>query len=223
MSCQEVLRELESLGSESTRKIYRKHGVDREAYGVSYAHLEKIRKRIKKDHALARALWETGNHDARILATMIADPTAMSSEELDAWAKSLSNYTEADAFAKMAAGSPLVREKIDSWTAADGEWVESAGWVLLAHLAMKNGESPDGYYERYLDVIEKDIHNRKNRVRYEMNGVLIAMGGANERLTERALAAAAKIGQVEVDHGETGCKTPDAAGYIQKMQERKKK
>lgn len=223
MSCQEVLRELESLGSESTRKIYRKHGVNREAYGVSYAHLEKIRKRIKKDHALARELWETGNHEARILATMIADPKAMSGEELDTWAKSLSNYTEADAFAKMAAGSPLVKEKIEAWTAADGEWVESAGWGLLAHLAMKNGELPDSDCERYLDVIEKDIHNRKNRVRYEMNGALIAIGGSNEKLTERALAAAARIGRVEVDHGDTGCKTPDAAGYINKMLERKKK
>lgn len=223
MSCQEVLQELESLGTEQTRKIYRKHGVNREMYGVSFAHLEKIRKRIKKDHALARELWETGNHDARVLATMIADPKAMSSEELDAWAESLRSYPETDAFAKVAAGSPLVREKIEEWTGADAEWVESAGWVLLSLLAARDRGLPASYYEGHLDVIEKDIHNRKNRVRYEMNGALIAMGGYDERLTGRALAAAAKIGKVEVDHGDTGCKTPDAAGYIRKMLERKKK
>lgn len=223
MTSQEILQELESLGTEQNRKIYRKHGVNRDAYGVSYANLEKIRKRIKKDHALALELWESGNHDARVLATMIADPQAMSSEDLDAWAGSLIDPVEAGAFAKMASGSPLMHEKIDQWTAADHELVESAGWILLAHRAMKNGDSPDGDYERYLDVIEKDIHNRKNRVRYEMNGALIAIGGSNGRLTERALAAAAKIGKVEVDHGDTACKTPDAAGYIKKMLERKKK
>lgn len=221
MSCREVLQELESLGTEQNRKIYKKHGVNREIYGVSYANLEKIRKRIKKDHALARELWESGKHEARVLATMIADPQAMSSEDLDAWAGSLSDHVEASAFAKMASGSPLMHEKIDQWTAADHEPIESAGWTLLAHQAMNNGDSTD--YERYLDVIEKDIHNCKNRVRYEMNGALIAIGGSNERLTERALAAAAKIGKVEVDHGDTGCKTPDAAGYIRKMVDRKKK
>lgn len=221
MTCHEILQELESLGTEQSRKIYRKHGVTRESYGVSYADLEKIRKRIKKDHALARELWESDKHEARVLATMIADPQAMSSEDLDAWAGSLIDPVEASAFAKMAAGSPLMDGKIDQWTAADHEMVESAGWGLLAHRAAKNGDSPGD--ERYLDVIEKDIHNRKNRVRHEMNGALIAIGGSNGRLTERALAIAAKIGKVKVDHGDTACKTPDAAGYIRKMLERKKK
>lgn len=221
MTCQEILQELESLGTEQNRKLYRKHGVTRESYGVSYADMEKIRKRIKKNHALARELWESDRHEARVLATMIADPRAMSSEDLDAWAGSLMDPVEAGAFAKMASGSSLMNEKIDRWTAADHEMVESAGWVLLAHRAMQDGDSPD--CERYLDVIEKDIHNRKNRVRHEMNAALIAIGGANGRLTERALAIAAKIGKVKVDHGDTACKTPDAAGYIRKMLERKKK
>jgi 3-methyladenine DNA glycosylase AlkD len=221
---QETLHQLESLGTEQNRKTYRRHGVGENLYGVSWADLGKLQKKIKKDHALAVKLWATGNHDARILATMIADSKVMTSEELDAWAGSLTNYTETDAFSKLAAGSPLIREKIDRWTAADHEWIESAGWNLLAHLALgKNGDVPDDYYEKHLALIETDLHNRKNRVRYAMNSALIAIGGRNERLMEKALAAAAKIGKVEVDHGETGCKTPQAAEYIQKMAARKKK
>lgn len=224
MELQETLHQLEALGTEQNRKTYRRHGVGENLYGVSWADLGKLQKKIKKDHALAVELWATGNHDARILATMIADPKAMTSEELDAWAGSLTNYTETDAFSKLAAGSPLIREKIHRWTETDHEWIESAGWNLLAHLALgKNGDMPDDYYERHLEIIEKDIHNRKNRVRYAMNSALIAIGGRNERLMEKALAAAAKIGKVEVDHGETGCKTPQAAEYIQKMVARKKK
>lgn len=224
MELQETLHQLESLGTEQTRKTYRRHGVKGNAYGVSYAHLEKLKKAIKKDHALAVELWATGNHDARILATMIADPKAMTSEDLDAWVGDLGDYVVTDAFSKLAAGSPLVREKIDRWTAADHEWIESAGWNLLAHLAMgQDGGLPDDDYEKHLEVIARDIHNRKNRVRHSMNSALIAIGGRNERLMEKALAAAAKIGKVEVDHGETGCKTPDAAEYIRKMVARKRK
>lgn len=224
MELQETLRQLESLGTEQNRKTYRRHGAGESLYGVSWADLGKLQKKIKKDHALATELWATGNYDARILATMIADPKVMTSEEFDAWAHDLDSYPVTDAFSKLAAGSPLIWEKIDRWTEADHEWIESAGWNLLAHLALgKDGDLPDDDFEKHLEVIEKDIHNRKNRVRYAMNSALIAIGGRNERLMEKALAAAANIGKVEVDHGETGCKTPAAAEYIQKMVARKKK
>jgi hypothetical protein len=71
--------------------------------------------------------------------------------------------------------------------------------------------------------VEADIHKRKNRVRHEMNGALIAIGCRNAQLEKQALAVAAKIGKVVVDHGETSCKTPDAAEYIRKAQYRHKK
>ena len=54
-----------------------------------------------------------------------------------------------------------------------------------------------------------------------MNNALIAIGGRNAKLKKLALAAAKKIGKVEVDHGDTSCKTPDAAAYINKMWARK--
>lgn len=223
MQAQAVLQQLEALGTEQNRKIYQRHGVKGEQYGVSFANLEKLRKQIKVDHGLAEELWASGNHDARILATMIADPKKMTGESLDAWARSLRNSPDTDAFGKMAAGSPLAQEKIEQWANADGEWIESAGWLLLAVLAGKDNQLPDSYFERFLGVIEKDIHNRKNRVRYAMNMALIAIGIRNETLTRRALAVAAKVGLVDVDHGETGCKTPVAAEYIEKTLARKRK
>jgi 3-methyladenine DNA glycosylase AlkD len=68
MTEKEILAELRSLGTEQNRKIYSRHGVQGEMFGVSYANLEKLRKKIKTDHMLAGQLWAAGNHDARILA-----------------------------------------------------------------------------------------------------------------------------------------------------------
>ena len=87
---------------------------------------------------------------------------------------------------------------------------------------MKDPELPDGYFENYLARIEKDLHGSQNRVRHEMNNALIAIGIRNPELEKKAIAMAARIGKVEVDHGETGCKTPDAAAYIRKTLERRK-
>jgi hypothetical protein len=53
-----------------------------------------------------------------------------------------------------------------------------------------------------------------------MNGALIAIGGRNSRLEEETLAVATVVGKVVVDHGDTNCKTPDAATYIKKRRAR---
>lgn len=64
MTARELLKELETLGNEQTRKTYKRHGVGDNAFGVSYAQLGKLQKKIKTDHELALSLWASGVHDA---------------------------------------------------------------------------------------------------------------------------------------------------------------
>ena len=222
MNVQELLKELESLGAEQNRKIYRRHGVTEEQYGLSFANLRQVQKRIKQDHRLAMELWATGNHDCRILATLIADPAQADDRLLDSWANDLSNYIIADAFSGFVGQTTMAREKAEKWSQSEDEWTGRTGWHLMAHLAMKHLGLPDGYFEDRLEIIEGEIHSGKNRVKDAMNNALIAIGIRNDHLEELALAAAQRIGEVEVDHGKTGCKTPDAGPYIRRAVERKK-
>jgi 3-methyladenine DNA glycosylase AlkD len=222
MSVTELLAELESLGSEQTRKTYRRHGVTGPQFGVSYADLGRLRKRIRKDQALAEGLWASGNHDARVLATMVADPAAMDEARLEAWARGLDSYVLAGALSEVAARSPAARALVEKWRRSSVEWIEQAGWDLLGHLA-NDGGGEDGYFVPFLERIEREIHGARNRVRYAMNGALIAIGSRGGELETRAMEAARRIGKVEVDHGETGCKTPDAAAYIPKAAEHKRR
>jgi 3-methyladenine DNA glycosylase AlkD len=169
------------------------------------------------------ALWESGNHDARMLAAMIADPRRLDAGTLDAWARGLRNYPETDALGGLAVQAPHARETMARWMASDSEWTAAAGWRILAHVAADGDGLPDEYFERFLATIERDIHGSPNRVRHQMNGALIAIGIRNPALQKKAEAAAARIGKVEVDHGETDCKTPEAVGYIRKAVARKEK
>lgn len=223
MTEKEVMRELERCGTAQNRKVYARHGVDAEMFGVSFAHLKKLRTKIKTDHELALRLWRTGNHDARVLATMIADPAQATARMVNDWAKDLSNYVITDAFAHFASKTRQARKKMEQWTKSPAEWKGTAGWNLLALLAMQDEELPDECFEQYLKTIQRDIHNRKNHIRHAMNGALIAIGIRNAKLEAKALDAARAIGKVEVDHGETSCQTPDAAGYIQKTWQHRKK
>jgi len=106
------------------------------------------------------------------------------------------------------------------WTRAKAEWKGSAGWSILSRLALEDKSTKDEDFAPYLGKIEKEIHTSKNRVRYSMNNALIAIGARSSKLERRALAIAKRIGTVEVDHGETGCKTPDAVSYIPKARAR---
>ena len=51
---------------------------------------------------------------------------------------------------------------------------------------------------------------------------LIAIGIRNPNMMDKALAVAAVIGKVEIDHGKTSCKTPFAPDYIERTVARKK-
>jgi 3-methyladenine DNA glycosylase AlkD len=222
MTFQQTMQALEKSGTAQNRKVYARHGIGAAMFGVSWAALDALAKQIGRDQALAESLWKTGNHDARVLATKIADPAAMPARVLDAWAKGLDNYVIADAVAKLAAATRFARARADRWSAAAPEFVSSAGWHVVGILAMQENDLPESYFREHLETIESDIHRRKNRVRHAMNQALICIGLRGAALRKQALAAARRIGTVEVDHGETGCKTPDAAAYVAKTMRRRR-
>ena len=222
MTLAQALKALARAGTAQNRKVYARHGVAGEQYGVSYAELGKLRKAIGTDHALACALWDTGNHDARILATMVADPAACGSRELDAWARDLDNYVVTDALSQLVARSPHALRKYAAWRDRKAEHVAACAWNVLAMLAQhEDTQLDESWLREQLGVIESEIHDRPNRTRHSMNQALIGIGVRGGELENAALAAARRIGTVDVDHGEPGCRTPDAAAYIAKTRARR--
>jgi 3-methyladenine DNA glycosylase AlkD len=210
LSYTEAMAELEAAGSEQTRKTWLRHGAREPMFGVNFSVLKALLKRIKVDHELAVALWDSGNHDARNLAVKIADPAALSPSDLDRWARegdgACTNYV-----ALLALDGPHAQLKASQWLVSEVDAERTAGWRLLGHLAMRDVSLPDAWFEPWLDTIEANIHAASNPHREAMNHALIAIGCRNEALRARASAAAVRIGPVHVDHGDTDCKTPDAA------------
>jgi 3-methyladenine DNA glycosylase AlkD len=221
MNLNSALRELKRHGTAQNRKVYRRHGVGENMYGVSFGDLRGLAKQIKTDQTLAAQLWATGNYEAQVLATLIADPDQFDAKILDAWAKDLSNYTITDEFVGLVARTAYRQKKAEKWHKAQGEWIGRAGWHLIGQLALHDAALPDSYFAEYLSEIATSIHSRKNRVREAMNNALIAIGVRDEYLQGKALEIAKAIGPVEVDHGETNCRTPDATTYILKTAARK--
>lgn len=216
MNCQEVLKKLKSFGSSQFCKTFARHGVRGPMYGVSYKHLGTLTKQLQPNHKLALELWATGNHDARILATMIAEPTKLTGPIAESWLKDLDNYVIGDAFAGLVSKSPVAHQKASKWRASKREWISSAGWSVTSRLAGLDSNCSDRQLADRLVEIEARIHSAPNRTRHAMNSTLINIGLRNVSLRKLALAAAKRIGKVGVDHGDTSCQTQDAAAYIKK-------
>lgn len=222
MTTQEALAALAAAGSEQTRKTYARHGVKGDMFGVSYATLGKLKRSIKSDQSLAQELWRSGNHDARVLATMIADPALCSMSLLSEWVSDLDNSVLAGALAGLASQTSFAQPCFKDWSRSSNDITSAAAWSLISSLAVQDKKLADSFFEPLLIQIERQIHKSKNHTRYAMNGALIAIGTRNSVLEKQALSVAQRIGKVEVDHGDTSCQTPDAAAYIRKTTARKK-
>ncbi len=216
-----VMAELKKKGSAQTRKIYNNHGAGEDIYGVKVADLKVIAKKIKGEQELACELFETGNVDAMYLAGLVADGAQMTKKQLDSWAKNsrwymISEYTVPFVATENGACIDLARKWIKSRT----ECVAAAGWATYAGaLAMLPDDDLElSEIKDMLKQIETEIHKAKNRVRYTMNGFVIAVGAYVQPLLKQAKATAKKIGAVSVEMGNTACKVPLATDYIEKIE-----
>ncbi len=217
----DVMRDLERLGTEQTRKTFARHGapVD-QMFGVKVGDLKTIVKKIKGHQSLALELYDTGNSDAMYLAGLVANGALMTKKQLESWAKKatwhmISDYT----VPWVASESPFAAELAQKWIDAKQPAIMCSGWTTWSGVvAMQADEQLDlAVIESLLRRVEDHVHSSPNRVRYTMNGFVISVGGYVLPLQKKAKDTAKRIGKVHVDVGQTDCKVPNALEYIDKM------
>jgi 3-methyladenine DNA glycosylase AlkD len=221
MTYTQTMTALKKMGTAQNVKVYKRHGAGENLFGVSFANLKALAKKIKVDHELALRLWDSGNVDARTLATMVADASAINGALAQRWIKDVDYYLLADCVAGAVAKSPVAEAKMKAWMASKKQYVRQGGYSVLGSSLVNGVDVSVSDCRSYLKTIEKEIHASANRAKHAMIMALIAIGIYKSALTKPALAAAKRIGKVDVDHGETACKTPDAIPYIERAIKRR--
>jgi hypothetical protein len=214
------MKELQALGTEQTRKTWLRHGAPEPLFGVKVGDMKTIVKKVKANHELALQLFATGNQDAMYLAGLISEPKKMTDAQLDQWASEarwymINEYAVAWTAAEIGRGFALGARWIDSKT----PHIKAAGWSTLSGVValVPDAELDLKAIEKLLARVLKEISKETGRIKYTMNGFIIAVGCYVEPLTELAIATAEKIGKVHVDMGDTDCKVPNAVDYINKL------
>jgi hypothetical protein len=174
---------------------------------------------------LAKELYKTGNSDAMYFAGLIADSSKMTKTDLNNWAKKaywylISEYT----ISSLASRSEYANKIALRWIDSPKENIAFAGWTTLSAILLSKSKNnlELSVIKNLLERILHNIHTSPNRVRYTMNGFVIAAGGYIPSITKKALSIANEVGRVNVEMGETACKVPDAVKYIYKIVDRKR-
>ncbi|MNJ38524.1 DNA alkylation repair protein [Paenibacillus bouchesdurhonensis] len=225
MTLADVMTKLEEMGTEQTKRTFIRHGAKEPLFGVKIGDLKKLVKQVSKDQDLALALFESGNSDAMYLAGLSVNPQAMTKPQLEHWVKQANWYMLAEyTVANVTAESPFALELTREWMRSDDEMIATCGWSAYAnYISITPDEQLDLEEIRsLLRQIESTIHEEQNRVRYTMNTFVIITGAYVIPLYNDAMKAASNIGKVHVDVGQTACKVPLAAEYIQKVEQRGK-
>jgi 3-methyladenine DNA glycosylase AlkD len=195
MTVGEIVAELRGMESEHNREGMARFGIATEhALGISVADLRRLARRVGKDHALAGQLWDTGLHEARILASIVDVPAEVTEEQLERWVRDFDSWDLCDqCCGNLFWRTPYAMRKVFEWSEHEPEFEKRAGFALMAYIAWHDKKAPDDFFLSFLPVIRREAGDRRNFVRKAVNWALRHIGKRNAALNEAAVALAQSI------------------------------
>jgi 3-methyladenine DNA glycosylase AlkD len=189
-----VVAELRRRADPTRKPGMARVGIDvSHALGVSVPDIRAVAKRCGIDHELARALWRTGIHEARILATLLADPEATGEEDMESWAADLSSWDVCDFAADLFGRTTAGIAKIPAWSRRSERYVKRCAFSMIARRAVSAKSAPDSEFLGYLPVIRRGAADPRNEVKKGVSWALRQIGKRNRALHAAAVEEAERI------------------------------
>jgi 3-methyladenine DNA glycosylase AlkD len=167
-------------------------------YGVAKPRMDMLARSIGKDHQLALQLWDSGVHDARILAGLVDQAELVTSRQMNRWVRDFDNWDVCDGtcchlfvFAKPA------WQKALSWSSRRAEFQKRAGFALMAYLALHDHRANDRKYSCFFPIIRREANDHRNFVRKAVNWALRQIGKRTLQLNRRAIREAERIQKLD--------------------------
>jgi len=189
MTVEQVLQELKKNTNKNNIAGMARYGINTsKAFGISMPVLRGLAKKIGKDHTLAKDLWKTGYHEARILAALIAEPAKTTPALMNKWVKDFDSWDVCDQTCNsLFLKTPYFLEKIYEWNDSPVEFVKRASFVLMAVSAVHAENLNDDDFLQFLPLILKHSTDERNFVKKAVNWALRQIGKRNTYLNKIAV------------------------------------
>ena len=190
----EIVDHLTSLRNEANIAGMARYGIDTTtALGITTPQMQALVRQVKRDHARALALWDTGLRDARMLAILTADPKALTMDEARAWAGDFNSWEIVDTAADLFTETPFWPALVTKFAEDEREYVRRTAFAMIAGATVHNKDEPDDALLAYLPLIEEHATDPRNFVRKAVNWALRNIGKRNATCHGPALALAEKL------------------------------
>jgi 3-methyladenine DNA glycosylase AlkD len=191
----EILAEMRTLANPSARQGMERFGIQAEnLIGLSVPQIRLIARRTARSQRLAEELWNTEIHDARLLASLVADPDVISEATMDKWVRDTNSWDVCDSCSgNLFDKSPHAWKKIRQWAGDDREFVRRAAFATIAGVAVHDKSAPDSVFVKALPLIEKYSFDDRNFARKGINWALRSIGKRNPALRKAAIACAERV------------------------------
>jgi 3-methyladenine DNA glycosylase AlkD len=195
MEYQEIIELLRSKANPANVVGMARFGINSEnTLGISMVEIRAIAKTLKRNHSVALKLWESGLHEARILAGLCADPKLLDPETMDAWTEDFDSWDVCDQVCmNLYDKTPCAYSKIYEWAGDEREFVRRAAFALLAALAVHDKKRGDDVFEEYYPLIIEHSVDSRNFVKKAVNWALRQIGKRSMTLLASATETAEKI------------------------------
>jgi 3-methyladenine DNA glycosylase AlkD len=195
----QVLSRLRKLGSPENVAGMARFGIaPAQAFGAPSEPVKRLAREIGRNSALAAQLWDTGVHEARILAAWLIDPALLTRKEMDRWARDFDSWAICDhCCIHLFRKTPFAWDKALQWSRRRREYVKRAGFAMMATLAVHDKQAPDKAFLALLPLIEREAADRRNFVKKAVNWALREVGKRNTALGAAAMETAARLKQSE--------------------------
>jgi 3-methyladenine DNA glycosylase AlkD len=194
-SCSEIVDQLQSLANPANVAGMARYGISSNGtLGVSIYELRRIAKGISPDHDLALELWQTGIHEARILAALVDEPAQVTEEQMESWVLDFDSWDVCDQVSTILFDrTPLAYAKALEWSERSEEFVKRAGFVLMAGLAVHDRKAQPEAFEPFFEAIQRQAHDDRNFVKKGVNWALRNLGKRSRALNARAIQVAQAV------------------------------
>jgi 3-methyladenine DNA glycosylase AlkD len=191
----EILTWLEAQGTARDRQGMARFGItSRRVFGVSMQTMRPLARRLGRNHELAAALWATGWHEARILASMVEEPARVTPRQMESWARDFDNWAVCDSVcSQLFDRTPYAMAKVQAWSSRKAEFVKRGAFAMIAGLAVHDRRRPDRDFLQLLPIIDRASTDERNFVMKAVNWALRQIGKRNAALNVRATALAAEL------------------------------
>ncbi|HJR72509.1 MAG TPA: DNA alkylation repair protein [Luteimonas sp.] len=193
---QEALAWLKRHGTKARRDGMARYGIPLgNAYGVTMPDIQKLGKQLGKNHALALALWETGQYEARLLCAYVDVPAAVTPAQMDRWARDFDSWAVCDTLCfSLFDRTPHAWKKVEQWSGKRDEFVKRAAFAMLASLTIHDRNADRALFLRGLELIEREAGDARNFVSKAVNWALRSIGKKRDpELKKAAVAVATRL------------------------------